>query len=207
MNIARSPKHFSGNTNRRHHEVWQRRNSGPLGAIQRPEILSPSPWQRERVQRLARICRCMDRGAAQGKRVHEMLVWFAWRWKGRQYKCEPTRSIQFGYGTLKMAWYRWKNGGRTPNSIALHYCGPRKLEAKHIELFANACLVSGVTSLAAARRQLPRPAATMWAYRHALPLSVRSRITELLAARRKVAHLERSARRAVNGMALGKASL
>ena len=53
---------------------------------------SPLDWQRERVRRLARICRCLDQGLANGKRLHEMLVWFAWTWKARTYqKCDPSQ--------------------------------------------------------------------------------------------------------------------
>jgi hypothetical protein len=74
---------------------------------------SSASWQWEYTHRLARIFRCVDRGLADGKSLREMLVWFAWRWKGRHYNSDPSRKIRFGYGTLRRKYREWKAAGGT----------------------------------------------------------------------------------------------
>ena len=161
---------------------------------------SPRNWQRERVQRLARICRCLDRGQAAGKRLGKMLTRFNWVWRKRYYKCEPARRIRFR--GLKGIYYQWKNGGRTPAALALHYWrGNRKAPMGQVIELANFCLAPGTKSFSAAYRKLATPGATESAYRYATPARLRVALAELLAHRRHDQVLERAARKLLGEVA------
>jgi hypothetical protein len=164
-------------------------------------ISPPRGWKREYVYRAARIFRCMDRGQAGGKRLHEMLVWFTWRWKGRHYKSDPKRRIQLGYGTLKRLYRRWKASGGNPAAIALKYRAPVKLRKGHVLDFARVCINSPSRSFAEAYGRLPRPRATVFAYRLHLGPKLLRRIIRLFGARRSVDVRCRWARAAVNSFA------
>ena len=167
------------------------------GSIPPPaQLISTGGWQRERIQRATRICRCIERGQAGGKRtVHKMLVSFAWVWKDRCYSCEPSRRIRFGYGTLRRLYYSWKNGGSTPDALALHYWrGNRKASMGQVLELANLCLLPETKSFSAAYRKLATPGATHWAFRVATPARLRAALAALLAHRRREQVLERVAR-------------
>ena len=165
------------------------------------QSISPKGWQRERLQRLARICRCLDRGQAGGKRLHEMLVWFTWRWKGRHYKSDPKRRIRLGYGTLKRLYRRWKASGGNPAALALNYRAPVKVRPGLAVEFARICVNSDVRSFTEAHGRLPRPVATWFAYRLSLPPMLRRRVVGLFAARRLADCRMRKARAAANRFA------
>jgi hypothetical protein len=109
--------------------------------------------------------RCLARGQAGGKRLHEMLVWFTWRWRGRRYKCDPNRRIRLGYGTLKRLYRRWKASGGNPAALALNYRAPVKVRPGLAVEFARVCVHSDVRSFTEAHGRLPRPVATWFAYR------------------------------------------
>jgi hypothetical protein len=153
-------------------------------------------WQRERVQRLARICRCIDRGRAQGKTIHKMLVKHAWRWKDRHYKCDPSRRIRFGHKTLLRHYYRWLNGGRVPAAVALNLHGPevRVTTARALKL-ARLLLKSQTLTFSAGYRQLRLPRATEAAHRKLFDSRLKGHFAALLAARRRVASLQLRATR------------
>ena|ERR1035438_7442928 len=168
---------------------WPRASSPPRG------------WQREYVYRAARICRCLDCGLANGKRLHEMLVWFTWRWKGRHFKSDPKRRIRLGYGTLKRLYRRWKVSGGNPAALALNYRAPVKIRPGRALDFARLCINSVVRSWTEAHGRLPRPVATWFAYRLSLPPMLRRRIVGLFAARRLEACRAGKARTAVNWFA------
>ena len=153
------------------------------------------------MQRLARICRCIDTGRARGKRLHKMLTRFAWIWKGRHYKCDPARTIRFRYSTLLRLYCAWRNGGRTPEALAVHYWrGNRKASLRQIVKLSKLCLASETMSLSAAYRTLKAPNATHWAYRKAMPPRLKEALTALLATRRQGRALERAARKLLEGL-------
>ena len=156
---------------------------------------------RSRLQRLARICRCLDRGRSDGKRLRKMLIRFAWIWKGRHYKCEPGRRIRFGRGTLGHLYRRWKASGGNPAALALNYRAPVKLRPGLAVEFARVCINSDVRAFTEAHGRLPRPVATWFAYRLALPPMLRRRVVALFAARRLGACRASKARAAVNRFA------
>jgi hypothetical protein len=158
--------------------------------------ISPKGWQRERVHRLARIFRCIERGRARGKRLHKMLNRFAWIWKARNYKCDPARAIHFRKSTLLRLYYTWRDAGRTPEALALHYWrGNRKASRSQVVKLSKLCLAPETMSLSAAYRTLKSPNATHWAYRKAMPPRLKAALAALLAHRRRGQALERAARR------------
>jgi len=166
---------------------------GDAGASS-PATTFPKGWQRERIQRLARICRCLDRGRAHGKPVSRMLTKHAWRWKRRFYKADPERPIRFGFTTLRRLYYAWKSGGRTPNTLVLHYWrGQRKASMVQVIELSKLCLAAETRSFRMAYRKLARPGATEDAYRHATPARLRVALAALLAHRRHEQILKRVA--------------
>jgi hypothetical protein len=164
---------------------------------------SSAPWQRERVQRLARISRCLDRGCAAGKPLRKMLVRFAWKWNGRRYKGEPARRMRLAKATLRYLYRRWKASGGNPAALALNYRAPVKVRKGHALDFARVCVNSDVQSFTEAHGRLPRSRATWFAYRLALPAGLRQRVVRLFSARRLVDCRTRKARAAMHSFAKG----
>lgn len=159
-----------------------------------------SPWQRERIQRLARICRALDKGRAAGKRLRGMFRFHVWRWKARCYTSAPLRRVQFSYATLNRAYYRWRASGGNPQALAHRWRPPVKLRKGQVLDFARACINSDVRSLFEAYGRLPRPRATVFAYRIRLKPKLLLRIVRLFAARRLVECRARNARAALNAL-------
>jgi hypothetical protein len=130
-----------------------------------------------------------------------MIVLHAWRWRGRCYKCDPKRAIRFRYSTLLRLYYDWCNGGRTPETLALHYWrGNRKASIGQVVKLLELCLAPETRSFSAAYRKLIAPGATESAYRHATPAPLRAALAALLAHRRHEQVLERAARQLLEGL-------
>ena len=160
------------------------------------QLISPKGWQRERLQRLARICRCLDRGQAAGRQLGKMLTRFVWVWRDRHYTCEPARRIRFSYGTLRRLHYTWVNGGSTPDALTLGYSrGNRRASKCQVMELAKLCLARETPSFSAAYRKLKSPGVTESAYRHATPARLRAAVAALLAHRRHEQVLEQAARK------------
>jgi len=158
-------------------------------------------WQLERIQRLSRICRCLDRGQAAGKRLCRMVRLHAWRWRGRHYKANPSQAIRFKANTILRIYRAWRAGGRTPAALALHYWrGNRKVSPGRVVELAKLCLLPETKSFSAAYRKLKAPGATESAYRYAMPARLRAALAALLAHRRHEQVLERAARRILRGL-------
>jgi hypothetical protein len=174
--------------------VTIRRRSIPLLRIH----FSAATWQRERELRVARICRSLARGCAAGKSLRKMLVRFAWRWNGQRYRGEPRHRIRLARGTLGHLYRRWKASGGNSAALALNYRAPVKVRKGHALDFARVCANASVRSFADAYARLPRPRATVFAYRLALGDKLLRRIVMLFAARRLVESRARKARAAVN---------
>jgi hypothetical protein len=196
------PSHEARSVQFGHHIV-----SSPLAPVRGRSLpllrahFSSTNWQWEYAHRLARIFRCVDRGLASGKPLHGILVWFAWRWKGRHYSSDPSRRIRFGYGTLRRKYREWKAAGRNPEALALRYRAPVKLRPGHVQQFAGLCIYAKARSFAEAYGSLPRPRATVSAYRLALGARLLRRVVNLFAARRLVDVRTRKARTAANRFA------
>ena len=185
-----------------------RAGTGPSKTPPRPGELMPLAhpgrhfrswtWQDERIQRAARICRCMDRGLAKGKKLGPMMRLHAWRWKDRFYTSDPKRPTQFTAQTLRRIYCRWKGSGGNPAALGLRYRPPVKLRPGQAKEFAHACVDSGVTSFGSAYGRLPRPKATWFAYRLALGPTLVKRVVRLFAVRRAMVCRTREARAALN---------
>ena len=162
---------------------------------------SSAAWQQERVQRLARICRALEKGRAAGKRLRRMFRLHVWRWKGRHYTSAPDRPVQFSYASLQRAYYRWRASGGNPQALAHRWRSPVKLRKGHVLDFARVCINSGVRSFPEAFGRLPKPRATVFAYRLELKPQLLGRIVGLFAARRLVESRARRARAILNAVA------
>jgi hypothetical protein len=160
--------------------------------------ISNREWWEERTATLHRICRCIDAGMAKRKSLHKQFVRFVRTWDGRPYRTDPTRRLRLKYGSLRGVYYRWKNGGKSPEAIALRYCCPKqKLVREDVLGLARLCLAPGVTSIAAGFAGLKNPRATAAAYRYATPTEVQRNVIALLAARREAERRERYARQSI----------
>ena len=144
---------------------------------------------------MTRIFRCIVIGLARGKRLNKMLVKHAWRWRARHYKTDPSRAIHFRKSTLLRLYYAWRDGGKTPDALALHYWrGNRKASMGQVIELSRFCLAPEIKSFSAAYRKLATPGATESAYRYATPARLRAAVAALLAHRRHEQVLKRVAR-------------
>jgi len=82
---------------------------------------NPNQWQAERAKRLHRICGSIAARLARGEKKHKLIQWFVWYWKGRCYKCDPTRPLAFSKSTIERAFYLWKKGGRVAAALLPQY--------------------------------------------------------------------------------------
>jgi len=144
--------------------------------------------------------RCIQRGRESGKRVHEQLVLFTWRWNGKAYHSDPSRSFRFSYATLNRLYYAWRKGG--DSALALHYHGGRqKIGPAQLRPLLEVCLRPETLSFGEAYRQLGSPVVAECSYRYALNVMDRGLTRRLLAQRRKVVSAELVGRRILQEMA------
>jgi hypothetical protein len=185
------------------------RRKGNNGPLQAPRSLpgeesSPSSGRHflsctpegERISRSARICWCIERGRAKGKRLHKMFILHAWRWRARHFTSDPARPIHFSYGTLRGLYYHWRKNGRSPAALALRVRRRNpKVSASGVGQLLKLCLASGTQSYSAAYRKLKAPGETLGAYRYGTPAELRMPFSALLRHRRREAFLVRAAQR------------
>lgn len=171
---------------------------GEVAPASRAIHYSAVEWLRERAARLNRICVCLEKGRADGKTIRRMLRRHAARWKGRYYTSAPARPIRFSCVTLGRVYRHWRANGRTPDSLVIRWHSPIKLRKSHALRFAHVCIISDVRSFAEAYGRLPRPRATVFAYRLAFRPKLLRRIVRLFTARRLVDCRARAARAVVN---------
>jgi hypothetical protein len=108
-------------------------------------------WQAERAKRLHRICSSIEARVARGEKKRRLIQWFAWYWKGRSYKCDPSRPLRFSRCTIERAFHLWKKGGQIAASLRVHY-QPRRtiLTAPILERFIDFCASRPLPSMKAA---------------------------------------------------------
>ena len=80
-----------------------------------------SGWQAEHEKVLHRGCMAVERWRKMGFSVHKATVHFAWFWRGRFYKSDPSRPIRLSASTLRSVYYRWRRSGKSRAALALHY--------------------------------------------------------------------------------------
>lgn len=150
----------------------------------------------ERACRVARMCRAIDKSLPDPKRTkHKAFVWFAWRWDGKPYACDPSRRMHLSAATLRYLYYsRWLPGGKTVEALKRRYrsCN-QKVSRDQIVDLARLCLASDTKSFSAGYRRLGSPGATESAFRHAMPAPFWRTVAKLLAHRRREQVLLRSA--------------
>lgn len=78
-------------------------------------------WQRERAERLHRICSSIAVRHAHGEKKRKLIQWFAWYWKDRFYRCEPARPLRFTKSTIERALRIWKRGGQVAAALVPQY--------------------------------------------------------------------------------------
>jgi len=159
-------------------------------------------WQREYMRRFHRLFVRAEGRIENGQpltRAFRQFTW--WLQRGpRFYRCDPARPFRISEKHLIRLLYKWREGGRVPEALALKYrSGLAKIESDKVQNFAMACLASGISSLRQAHESLSQPGQSMHGYRHALPLKQRAAIVSLFAARRMAARLENRARRILEG--------
>ena len=155
-------------------------------------------WQRERARRLHRLFLRLEARIASGLNQRRALKWIGWFYnsKPRFYRCERSRQVRFSKATIKREFYRWRNGGRIADALALRYRpGRERLPASEVQTFARLCLAPMVCSMRGAYQILPRPAGTCSAFRHSLSRSFLAAAVKMFAARRAALRIERAARR------------
>jgi|SRR5579862_1636767 len=167
------------------------------GALSRKSRESALSLKRniERARRLHRICGCIARRMERGQTQHKALTWFAWFYRNRFYKCDPSKKLRFKYKTLMGAYYQWKRGGRSPEALTLRYANSRpKIRSAHLRRFIASCLRPDCRYFTAAHRNLSAPVATSCAYYRALSPRLRKAFRNLFRHRHHVTHALRMVR-------------
>ncbi len=105
--------------------------NGPLLAHRRVQAARSSKGARplltqkraaERVRILLAIVRAIDVHAAAGRPVAAQCQKFAARWKGRVYRCDPSRWVALSAETLRRVYYgRWLRSGRQVEALQFRY--------------------------------------------------------------------------------------
>jgi hypothetical protein len=141
---------------------------------------------------------------AGGQSLHKAVRWFAWYWRNRFYKSDPSRPIRLSAQTIIRLFYRWKSEGRTPGAVALRYRSSlQKLAPGDVIELARRCLAPGARSFSGTWRELPNPRASSSAFSYATQPALRERLAALFAARRALKREERAAGEAVEKFAEG----
>jgi hypothetical protein len=90
-----------------------------------PASKSIPAWHRERALRLHRICTSIITRAERGEKKRKLVQWFVWYWKGRSYKCDPRRQLEFSTSTIQRALTIWNRGGQVAAALLPRYT-PRR---------------------------------------------------------------------------------
>lgn len=78
-------------------------------------------WFKERADRLHRICCSIDSRSRRGEKLRRLVYWFAWNSKGKSYKCDSERPLNFTRGVIRRALYTWRLGGQVPAALIPRY--------------------------------------------------------------------------------------
>ena len=159
-------------------------------------------WQRERERRVHRMCLGIEKRIAEGQKIERAIRHYARQFRNRHYVCDKTHAIHLGAGTIKRLFYTWRNGGREPAALALHFRSTRrKIPPAQVADFAMAGLAPGVTSMQKAHVKLPQPCGSWHAYRHNVKGQTLAALTKLFTMRRALRYQEIRTRRIVEAFA------
>jgi len=94
----------------------------PAQLTQTPPLAAVlTPRQREREQRLHRVCLAIELRRKKGASVVPCCKAFSKRWNGKPLRSEPGRLLRLSAKTLIRVYYQWRKGGKSPRSIRLRY--------------------------------------------------------------------------------------
>lgn len=148
------------------------------------------PWMAERARLLHRICAAIQKRRDAGQSLKSAIKQPAWYWsKPRFYRCDKTRRVQLGRGSLLRFYYHWLENGRSPEAFTLGYVIKRQpVTRKILRRFLKACAMPGSRSMShGCRRMQPRPRGTFGrAITAALSPNVRATIRRIFGERRKL---------------------
>lgn len=167
-----------------------------LGKISRNGALPK--WRRERCYWFHKIFTNVEKRMANGWRLRESLVWFAWYYRThrRFYRCEPTRRFRAAFGTLLQNYYTWQQGGRKPEALILNYRPSRlKLPAAKVMAFVETALAPETCTYDAAYARHGDKSATRDAFYHALAPGLRKQLSAMFTLRRAAIRMARKIRR------------
>src|SRR5688572_14271237 len=83
-------------------------------------------WQIERARRLHRKFLSIEAAQRRGEGFKAATKFFVWYWRARAYQADPARRVHFSRGTLYSLFRKWRDGGRSPDALRLHYTGGRQ---------------------------------------------------------------------------------
>lgn len=129
-----------------------------------------------------------------GKSVKKALVHFCWYWRGERYRSNPRIKVQFSVQRLRTLFYQWRNNGRTPQALALHYRPARRVVKRtEIARFVRHAAAPGIFTFAAAFAAMQRTNSVSYSMNHlwrSLPAQLSKELRQLFHARRQQRGLE-----------------
>ena len=149
-------------------------------------------WQRQRAKRLHRIFLTAEKRVAKGVTLWKAFEWT--NWISRRENYQDGKRVRLRRGTLYREFTRWKNGGRRPEAVTLHFASARTTVPPALALrFLRGCFTVGVTNCHAAWRAMPRAARGKYPFhvvRRTLPVPALEELQRLHLARRQAASAE-----------------
>ena len=132
----------------------QGENSELRGMREPPPVVTfPLPGERERAERLHRICRAIERRRAGGMLVRKAVQYHSWFCKHNPYRTAPHIKARFSSATLVVLYYHWRRSGKSPDCFELHYVTRlAPVTPKQMRRFVRACGNFGTVSFSQAAR-------------------------------------------------------
>jgi hypothetical protein len=156
---------------------------------------------RERARLLHRICVAIQKRRDAGRSLKDAMAQPSWYWsKPRFYRCDNTRRVRLGRGSVVRFYYLWRANGRSSEVFKLGYVVKRQPVArKTVREFLEACAMTGTRSMSAAcRRMQPSPRGTFGrAIIAAVSPSIRAAIRKALCERRELIQRDRQLARII----------
>lgn len=150
-----------------------------------------SPWFLEHARIIHRICLCIEARTAKGQRLANAISLFSRRWRNRTYRSDPDRKIHVSKSSLLRNLYRWRSGGRSPESVWLRYQAtksPRK--ARALDLLQAAARPETL-AFESAFKCIPSPVVGFDGFYRCLTPGSRKVLSAVFRARREAASAER----------------
>jgi hypothetical protein len=108
-------------------------------------------WQRERLHRMHRVLLGIEDRLSLGQTLDKAVRYFVKVNRNRYFHSDPARRIRFSNQTILRLLYIWRAGGKTPESLELHYGRTSKINGGDLKAFLRAAARPAVVSFAQAR--------------------------------------------------------